>query len=482
MSDFLDLPDWAQTARRLDAGTWIVDAEYSVQPEACQKCGAIGNLYKHGTKVTTYRDIPTRGSKALLVATVRRYKCRDCGGTFLQPLGGVHPERLMTTRCAEHIEQQCLRKQFLELATEIGCDDKTVRSMAWEYIERLNAAYSPALPAWLGIDETQIDGHLRLVLTDIQHRKKVDMLVDDSNSGLATWLNRYKDTGHVEVVTTDMHKAYRNVVRALLPGVPVVVDKFQVVRMANTALDEVRNRVAKENPAPVGREWKRQKGLLRMRYKKLDEKGRFNLQMWLDNEPEIGTAYRLKEAFYDIYDAPTKEEARRLLAEWRASIPAEMRKTSKKEFRPLWTATKNWTEDILSYWDFPVTNAYTEAVNGVAKVINRDGRGYSFEVLRARWLFKDEAAELLDPDDDLAMSKATPHDQLLAMLGNRCESCLGLFPGNQLHTAVDHFRPKAGGRTYKNFKYVCWTCNARFHTGVDVPHVLTTPLVPHGNP
>lgn len=37
------------------------------------------------------------------------------------------------------------------------------------------------------------------------------------------------------------------------------------------------------------------------------------------------------------------------------------------------------------------TNAYTESVNSVARFINRIGRGYSFEVLRARLLYNDQA-------------------------------------------------------------------------------------------
>ena len=51
---------------------------------------------------------------------------------------------------------------------------------------------------------------------------------------------------------------------------------------------------------------------------------------------------------------------------------------------------KNWRNEILAYFDHPISNGYTEALNGVAKVINRAGRGYSFEVLRARLLFGKE--------------------------------------------------------------------------------------------
>src|SRR3546814_21033478 len=34
-----------------------------------------------------------------------------------------------------------------------------------------------------------------------------------------------------------------------------------------------------------------------------------------------------------------------------------------------------------------VTNAYTESINRLAKDKNREGRGYSFEVMRARMLY-----------------------------------------------------------------------------------------------
>lgn len=473
MTDILDLPGWVVLTKKLDGNEYELEAEYAVQPTVCPKCGSLAKPHKHGTKATTYRDSPIRGRTTRILAKVQRYRCRDCSETFLQPLGGMLAGRLMTERCADFIGEQCLVDTFVRIAQNVGCDEKTVRTLSAECVARLMETHKPALPAWLGIDETTIDGRLRLVLTDIQHRRPVDMLLDDNNTTLASWLHHFKDRSHVQVVSTDMHKAYRLVVRQLLPGVPVVVDKFHVVRMANQAVDEVRTRLAKLNPKPVGRDWMRRKALLRMRYKNLDEKGRFNLQMWLDNEPEFAEAYRLKEAFYDVYDAPTKADARRMLEAWRESVPARLRDTPKKEFRPLWTATKNWMEDILSYWDFPVTNAYTEALNGVAKVINRAGRGYSFEVLRARLLFRHGAPPIIDPDDELSMNKATAHEKLLAMLGNRCESCHGLFAGGELWS--EHIRPLIPGERPRNGVYICRTCHDRFHTGEVNSHEQSSP-------
>jgi hypothetical protein len=48
---------------------------------------------------------------------------------------------------------------------------------------------------------------------------------------------------------------------------------------------------------------------------------------------------------------------------------------------------ENWKEHIFAYFNVRYTNAATEALNGIAKLKHRMGRGYSFEVIRAKVLF-----------------------------------------------------------------------------------------------
>ena len=56
-------------------------------------------------------------------------------------------------------------------------------------------------------------------------------------------------------------------------------------------------------------------------------------------------------------------------------------------FGDLIRAFTNWQPWILNYFEHPVTNAYTESLNSLIWVMNRLGRGYSFEALRAKILF-----------------------------------------------------------------------------------------------
>ena len=180
MTDILDLKGWTVLGRTEEDGADVLEAEYPLpMPTACPKCGTLDCIYRHGTKATTYVDIPMRGKPAKLRAKVQRYRCTSCKETFLQPLGGILEGRRMTERCATYIKAHSLRDTFTRIAENVGCDDKTVRTLGAEYMAELEASHRPEMPDWLGIDETQIDGKMRCVLTDIGERRILDMLVGE---------------------------------------------------------------------------------------------------------------------------------------------------------------------------------------------------------------------------------------------------------------------------------------------------------------
>jgi transposase len=455
MTDILDLDGWTVLNRHQEDGVDVLEAEYAPEPTACPKCGTIGHLYRHGTKETTYLDTPFRGAPARLRAKVRRYKCRSCGETFLQPLGGVMADRRMTERCSTFIQSNCLRDTFVRIAQDVGCDDKTVRNLAGEYIASLEANHRPAMPDWLGIDETQIDGRMRCVITDVGERRLIDMLPDRDKVTVAGWLHRFKDRELVQGVAMDMWRPYRDLAKQMFPGRPVVVDKFHVVRTASYCMERVRIRLQKKRKAGERRQWLQSKATLNMRYAKLGVKAKFNLDMWLDNEPELAAAYRLKEAFYDIYDLP-KEQAVAAFDAYPGAVPDML----KADFKWLLTAMKNWRTEILAYFDHPITNAYTEAVNGVAKTINRQGRGYTFEVLRARLLFGQKAAEPWHLASAFPATGAAVR-MLKRVQDGRCQTC-----GAELGRTKDdspYIATVVRSKTRRQL-LICGSCNAHFHT------------------
>jgi transposase len=116
----------------------------------------------------------------------------------------------------------------------------------------------------------------------------------------------------------------------------------------------------------------------------------------------LADAYECKEAFYLIWDAKTKEEAAMAIDAGLKAVP----KRHEEAFVHAIRAVTEWRTEILAYWDHRVTNAFTENRNHAAKEMNRAGRGYSYDVIRARLLF----------------GKGMPERPLI-----KCESCNGLF-------------------------------------------------------
>jgi transposase len=457
--DALLLDGWVTVGIKQVGRSREFSARFKKEPTACIKCGSIGKFHKHGTKPATYFDAPGWNGSVKIIALIQRYLCNDCGETFLQPVQGMDTSRRMTLRAIEYLQRRCFTATFKTLAEDMDCDEKTIRNITDDFMNVLDQDFKPEIPEWLGIDETMLAGRQRCMITDVLNRKPIDILANRDKDTVINWLHRFRDRTHVKGLAIDMWAPYRDAARLVFPGLPIVVDKFHVVKMANTGLDHIRLKLAKEVPKPVGKDWKRRKSLLVMRYQNLDEKGRFNLQMWLDNEPQIAEAYWLKERLFDIYEAPSRAEGGRLLDVWRGEVPGWMCLESKKGFTPLLTATKNWRDEILEFFDNRITNGYTEAFNGVVKVANRMGRGYTYRVIRGRALYK-------NLPDEVDMTPRHYHLESGARAPSRahydwpqCMSCLAEYPASQM--TVGNL-PFPEGQVL-NMALLCPECDHRFH-------------------
>ncbi|WP_139157346.1 transposase, partial [Klebsiella pneumoniae] len=104
--------------------------------------------------------------------------------------------------------------------------------------------------------------------------------------------------------------------------------------------------------------------------------------------PELAVAYDFKEAFFCIYDEPDKQSAQNAFEAWENSLPPY----GMEPFKKLVKTVHNHYDDIFAYWDAPfsITNGYTEGLNGLIKMSNRLGRGYSYDIIRAKTLYSKE--------------------------------------------------------------------------------------------
>jgi transposase len=363
-----------------------IEAIGDVVPTACPVCGH-APLYRHGTQQQSFMDTPMHGKRVLLDVQRRRYRCTSCGKTLFDPLPDMDGKRFMTNRLVAFVKTHCLRRTFAMLARDVGVDNKTIRLIFDDYVAHLKATVHYETPRILGIDEIKIIGEYRCVLTNIERLSMFDMQPTRKKADLLRYFAALPDKHNIEVVTMDLWSVYRQVASEQLPGRLIVADRFHAVRMASEAMERVRKAIRKTLPEKARLKLKDDRKLLLMRRHRLDDKGAEIVEQWSKMFPALGTAYKLKELFHAIYEQESKAQAQRAAEAWLNSIPDDL----ERYFRQASVALRSWWDEIFAYYDVPITNAYTESVNNVAKEMNRMGRGYSFDVIRARVLYDDEA-------------------------------------------------------------------------------------------
>jgi transposase len=381
--DFLNLPGLKALSVRLEDGQYHILAEGLATASRCSRCGHDG-LYAHGSRPHAYADVPHHGNVSVIHVDRKRVRCRACGGITLQPLPDMAETHMMTRRLVAKIERDGLQRTFSEVAREVGVHERTVRRIIADHIRWLEGQHRFETPRWLGLDEIHIIRRSRAVIANVEERCMVDMLPTRQKQAVGAYVQGMANRDRIELVCMDMWAPYRDIARELLPRAQIVVDKFHVVRMATAALETVRKRIRSDLTTKRRLRLKDDRFLLLRRAQDLAPQQLEIIAGWTREFPDLGAAWNAKEGFCDLWDARlTPAQAKTEYAGWVSSLDASVREA----FRPLLTALKNWEAETFAYFQHPVTNAYTEALNGVIRVVNRVGRGYSFEVLRAKMLF-----------------------------------------------------------------------------------------------
>ena len=368
-----------------DEHDYHIHAHSLDNPTSCPDCQS-KSIVGFGRNEKLVYDLPMHGKRVGIYFDTRRFQCKACGRTFLEQHSNFHAERNMTKRLVEWIGAQSLKRTFVSIAEETGVSEGTVRNIFRDYINDLEKKVRIETPTWMGIDEIHLVKP-RGVITNIENQTVVEVLANRSQETITKYLSTLPGREKIQYVAMDMWRPYRNAVNEVLPQAKIVIDKFHVVRLANDSLERVRKAMREQLSAKQKRGLLHDRFILIKREHDLNEKERFNLDGWTKNYPLLGQAYQAKEAFYGIYESKSIHEASARYEAWQKSIPPELH----SHFSDLITAFSNWQPYILNYFHHPITNSYTESLNNLILIVDRMGRGYSFEALRAKILFTESA-------------------------------------------------------------------------------------------
>lgn len=385
MLDILQLEGVKPTDIRRGNGSIVISIEplSDAMAKHCPNCG--NKLYKHGSRVNHFADTPQQMQPVVLELTRNRYRCTECKSMFIPEFSFLDDKRRATSRLIDAIKRRCLNDTFTHLAEETGLAVNTIKNITSDYIEELEQTIRFETPNIMGIDELLLGTEYRCVITNLGMKSLYDMLPNHRQELLIPYFKNLPNPEKVEWVCTNMWRPYKASFKDFLPNATLVIDKFHVVRIASEIMEKERKEMQSQFKKMARLHAKKSLRLITLkRPNSLNEEEQEMLKDMEITMPKLKLMYDFKEDFYKIYDCETKEAAEKAFKNWASDIPNDLSK-----FKDLVKTVSNNYESIFSYWDAPlsITNAYTEGHNGFTKVANRLGRGYSFEVIRAKMLY-----------------------------------------------------------------------------------------------
>jgi transposase len=373
---------------------------------ACPACGVFATRIK-GPALTRPRDLPYGERGLEFFWHKRRWWCGEpaCPRvSFTESLPQIPARARITERFREAAGRRVrdAGSTVIQAARDLHLSWSTV--MAAFAVQAREVIETP-LPEVrvLGIDETRRGktkweqdpetGKWQLV-RDRWHTGFVDALGHGGLPGqvegrtvadVLAWLSTTPLTWRKSIrhVAIDMSATYRAAIRTGLPDAVIVVDHFHVVQLANKMLSTVRRRTTAEVRGRRGRatdpEWKARRRLLRNREDLSDEQF---AKMWnpLLAEGRVGqtllTAWIAKESLRNLLALARTGASRHQVGHARWKFLTWCADSDIPEVRRLAVTVDRWWTEITAFIDTGHSNAKSEGINRVIKLVARNAFGF----------------------------------------------------------------------------------------------------------
>lgn len=351
--------------------------------EICPKCAQPSSV-QAGKRVVKAQDEGLRDTRVYLLIHKHRYYCKACRKTFTEPVSIVWPRRRTTQRFRKTLARSCHNFSNLsKVRNKLKVSSGLMYKVYFEQIEqKLKERKGLHWPEVLGIDEhffSRKRGFRDFVtmFCDLKKKRVFEVALGRSNTELIKQMDKIPGRLKVKYVAIDMSGTYKSFVQKMFPNAKIISDKFHVLRLLNPAIMS-----AGKNIHGHRQELKTRRRLLMSRTN-LDYWVRSEIDIYLKDKPELNELYRFKEKLFELYRTYGENKARSKL-----ELLINQMKLSKLEaINKLGKTLNKWKEEVLFYFKYKLTNAFTEAMNNTGKLVQKQGYGYkSFVNYRLRLL------------------------------------------------------------------------------------------------
>jgi transposase len=379
----LDLDGFEVIDSQIVEGTLEVEVR-SARAPACHHCGSL-DVAGHQRNIRRIRD-RSCAYPTMLLWHQRRVRCRDCPRICRERHPKIAGRRSITNRFRKHLFDRAVSEPFAWVAAAEKVSGYRVVEAFDAHASEEFAGTPDWFPRVVNLDESAFRRMFRYhtEFSDPERGVVFDLVEDRSQAAaeLGFSLMSAGMRAAIETVVVDCFPPYRKATERWLPWARIVLDKFHAMRMVDDCAHRVRTRASRKRATNLpnnrsGHQFDGRVRRLRWAFSKrastLTDDDRSKLFAMFETYPEVGLAWLLKEEFATIYDASDRDEAARRLQMWKHHVMV----SGIGESLRTWSRTLGaWEEQILSYFDDRVTNAFAEGITNKVKVIKRSAYGF----------------------------------------------------------------------------------------------------------
>jgi transposase len=369
-------PPWMVTKVEFDEGGGIIRVFIDFPRGSVFVCPVCGKAVKaYDTTDKELRHLSFFQYACYLVVRVPRVDCPDDG--ILQIEVPWARQGADFTFLFESFAMTLVREMPVNKVSQIiSVDDNKLWRMMRYYIEAVRQKENCSEVKQLGVDETsKTKGHDYVSLfVDLKKRRTIFVAEGKGSETVAAFAEDFKahkgDPHDITDVSIDMSPAFIKGVEDNLPNAQVTFDKYHIMKIISTAVDDVRKAEAKEQDLLRG-----QKYLFLKNRQNLTE-SQFTTLTAIESMPRLNLktvrAYHVRENFQEIYKETTREGFASALKKWyflathgRIGPVREAAKTIKR----------HWF-GVLRWYDSKINNGILEGLNSLIQAAKAKARGY----------------------------------------------------------------------------------------------------------
>lgn len=341
----------------------------------CASCGG-NNVIRRGANQREFRASPIGLKATIIVATLPRVQCRDCGALRQINVGFADPRRSFTKQWAKYALQLTRSMTIKDVADLLGVTWDVIKEIKKDDLRRRFA--NPCLKDVhrIAIDEICIGKGHRYVTLVMNLDSGAIIFVGEGKSAESLapfWKRLGRRRSRIKAVAMDMSSAYISAVKGHLPSADIVFDRFHVVKLMNEKLTTLRRQLYRKATADEKSVLKGSRWLLLKNPENLsedrDEEAHLTAALKV-NEP-LAKGYYLKEELRLFWEHSFRWPAQLFLRSW-------CKRAIATGLSPLKTMGKTLTrleEGLLNYFDHGISSGPMEGTNNKIKTVQRQSYG-----------------------------------------------------------------------------------------------------------